>query len=59
MEDFKFFSSPNNFLIATGNSSPDNIDLSNFKISFPIFLIVNKGSTTSDLAVLNIFCIIN
>ena len=36
-EDFKFFSSPNNFLIATGNSSPDNIDLSNFKISFCIF----------------------
>jgi hypothetical protein len=31
-EDLKFFSSPNNFLIVTGNSSPDKIDLFNFII---------------------------
>ena len=46
-EDFKLFSSPSNFLITSGNSSPVLINLSDLKVSLDMFCKILNGSTPS------------
>ena len=56
-DDFKLFSSPNNFLIASGNSSPVLINLSDLKVSLDMFCNILKGSTPSCFVWTNILLV--
>ena len=54
---FKLSSSPNNFLITSGNSSPVLINLSDRKVSLEIVCNCFKGSAPSCLAAFNILSV--
>ena len=53
-EDLRLFSSPNNFLITSGNSSPVLTNVSNRKSFFATLLITFNGSAPSCLPALSI-----